>query len=881
MMNHTNQPDDFAEIHIIPYVHTDYAWTNSRDWHIWRYLYAFRRALELMREDDSFTFVIDNVHHAFLAFETHCPELMEEMRQRVREGRLVIAGGGYALARPNYSGEEAYVRNLIAGQRFFAERFDMPEAESRFFFNADTAIGHSQLPQLLQLSGYRYYRANRPMETMNRKGIPRQFVWQGLDGSEVIVARGEYGGFFLTDYFDQYPDMEADWEALREAFWAVEGPHASNSASDKLMMFFGCDDVIPGCNLIDQPVPINRFMETWNRRQRAQMVFSTPGRYFAALEAETERLPHVSGVLDNCELSYNVPHKGRQSFWYRRKILERLILRLEYTRALLPEKTDQADLNQLWQALFGISGHALEFVLRCDIEEMEQAADEAILRCRRLLRETERRLAEQVEGPGAADERITRHIVINPLPEAREALVPLHITSPHGLKGLTLTDAVGCELPFQLLETYLPDKAYDCECNSADVLALVSLPAAGWTTVTARPGSAPLTAPPPSRLSQVDEPLTIDTGVLRATFERGLLMSIERGGRAMAGPFGLLRHARFQPRGVCWAPVWGDTVDSDFRPEEWGLVECGPLRWIYRARGVLGGAHATVDITLTAASPRVDYAVTLDCVPGDGLFTAAFPCDADTRLYADIPYGVEERDLTSEPSCDRQGDIYNPEHWFCWESAWRGQFYAKSFALFSSGGAPAALIADTSSIYYSLRRDLGTVSLLLHAQHDFTGPDGQSPEGWVGQLSPHFAGTGENTFTFAYLPLPDGEPEACFHRTAREARLMHFPPTAAPQFGFAARGTLPQTHSTLSCEGTQVIITAHYFENGRHIIRGYESAGKGGEVRLQVDGCFSAACRIDLRGHPLQMLDPADLRLTLRPWEIFTIRLTQFSASGQ
>lgn len=108
-----NYPDDFSEIHLIPYMHTDYSWTNSRPWHIRRYTCGLGRALEIMRTDPDFTYVIDNVHHSFSVFEKYCPELMPEFEKRVKEGRFVIANGGYSLARPDYCGEEAYVRNIV------------------------------------------------------------------------------------------------------------------------------------------------------------------------------------------------------------------------------------------------------------------------------------------------------------------------------------------------------------------------------------------------------------------------------------------------------------------------------------------------------------------------------------------------------------------------------------------------------------------------------------------------------------------------------------------------------------------------------------------------------------------------------------------------
>ena len=48
--NFKSQPDDFTEIHLIPYMHCDFSWTNSRKWHIWRYITGYKKALEIMRE---------------------------------------------------------------------------------------------------------------------------------------------------------------------------------------------------------------------------------------------------------------------------------------------------------------------------------------------------------------------------------------------------------------------------------------------------------------------------------------------------------------------------------------------------------------------------------------------------------------------------------------------------------------------------------------------------------------------------------------------------------------------------------------------------------------------------------------------------------------
>ncbi len=888
MSAHTNAPDDFSEIHLIPYAHTDFSWTNSRRWHIWRYLYGFKRALELMREDPEYTYVIDNVHHAYLAFEQYCPELIPEFGDRVREGRMVIAGGGYALARPNYSGDEAYVRNLIEGRRYFEERFAMPASESCFFFNADTAIGHSQLPQLLTLAGYRYYRSNRPAETMNRKGIPRQFRWRGADGSELLVARGDYGGLFMTDYFDKYPDMDGDWEHILEAYWAWEEKNASSSESDKLMLFFGCDDVIPGCNLVDKPVPYHAFMDAWNRHQRGRMFLSTPGRYFATLDAEREALPVVEGVLDHCDLSYNIPFKGENSMWYRRRMLERLILRLEQLRSMLSAcgvSLPDDELRALWLDHMGIAGHALEYVLVGDIEIPEAQGDEAILRCKRLIADAEERIATLSEHRGDVLRGISQYTVINPLPETREEVVQLHVSMPHGFNGLLLKDSAGRSLPYQVTEAYIADKDYIGAYNSADVLVRLPLPACGWNTVLASPTEEMLAYDPtevehelPTHpLGQEDTPLTVDTGAVQVTFLCGRITALRHGGREITGRFGELSFSRFKPKSLTWTAVWGDTDECGFEPQAWGLVRSGSQRHIYRTVGSVGRARATVDVVLDVGSPRLDFQVTLDCDRDEGIFTASFPCDADTEVYADIPYGIEHRDLSAEPSAECQGDAENPAHYFFWESAWRGQFFARNFALFTREGVDTALLSDTCSMYYSLRRDLGTVSLLLHGLHDNGMPCERRGDTWIRLGSPSFLGVGRHRFAFSYCPFDRADRSTLFHAAARETRLLHSRPAAVSRFGFTSAGRLPLAHGLLAHEGASVTVTAHYTEKGERVIRGYESAGVGGRARFTVAEEIRAAYKADLLGDRLEAavcLEDGAVSFDVRAWEIFTVRLT-------
>jgi hypothetical protein len=162
---------DIKRIHLVPYSHCDYAWTNTRQWHIVRYIEGLRLALEMLKRDGSYTFTVDNVQQTVGIIKTYLPDKMDELKEYAAQGRLSVVNGGVDLVRPSNSGDELFIRNLLEGRRELMETFGCGDID--IFFNADTSAGHSQLPQILRLSGHRRYRFFRPAERWTRRGYPR------------------------------------------------------------------------------------------------------------------------------------------------------------------------------------------------------------------------------------------------------------------------------------------------------------------------------------------------------------------------------------------------------------------------------------------------------------------------------------------------------------------------------------------------------------------------------------------------------------------------------------------------------------------------------------------------------------------------------------
>ncbi len=135
-----------AHIYIIPYSHSDWAWTYTRQWHEERYSMVFEEVLEIMRRNPDYRWYFDTENEQLIPFQKRHPELMDELRQRVKEGRIGIAGGTITNPHPHRVGGEILIRNFTMGRRYFEREF--PGADLSVLTLNDVIYGHSQLPQI-------------------------------------------------------------------------------------------------------------------------------------------------------------------------------------------------------------------------------------------------------------------------------------------------------------------------------------------------------------------------------------------------------------------------------------------------------------------------------------------------------------------------------------------------------------------------------------------------------------------------------------------------------------------------------------------------------------------------------------------------------------
>lgn len=168
------------KIHLIANAHIDPVWLWRGDEGAAAALATFRSAADLLEKND-FIFC----HNEALLYqwiEEYDPALFTRIQKLVAEGKWVIAGGWYLQPDCNMPSGESMVRQIGVGNRYFERKFG---AGFKTALSLD-AFGHSVgLVQILKKCGYENYLVTRPHHFENQPVPKADFIWRGLDGSEV------------------------------------------------------------------------------------------------------------------------------------------------------------------------------------------------------------------------------------------------------------------------------------------------------------------------------------------------------------------------------------------------------------------------------------------------------------------------------------------------------------------------------------------------------------------------------------------------------------------------------------------------------------------------------------------------------------------------
>jgi alpha-mannosidase len=140
--------------------------------------------------------VTDLMHsHAELAYamssaqqlawlKAHRPEVFARVADRVKAGQFVPVGGMWVESDTNMPGGEALARQFAYGKRFFRDEFGV---ETEEVWLPDSFGYTAALPQLIALSGSRWFLTQKISWNQTNRFPHHTFWWEGLDGTRIFT----------------------------------------------------------------------------------------------------------------------------------------------------------------------------------------------------------------------------------------------------------------------------------------------------------------------------------------------------------------------------------------------------------------------------------------------------------------------------------------------------------------------------------------------------------------------------------------------------------------------------------------------------------------------------------------------------------------------
>jgi alpha-mannosidase len=714
---------------------------------------TFRSALDRMKEYEEFVFVSSSAVF-FDWVEKSDPQMFDEIRQRIREGRWLIVGGWWIEPDCNLPGGESFVRQALYGQHYFKDKFGIT---ARVGYNVDSFGHHAMLPQILRRSGLEYYIFMRPMP--HEKGLPgRFFWWESDDGSRVLAFRLPY------EYCTWGEGLEK--HVLRCAA-ELKQPFEAG------MCFFGVGNHGGG--------PTRENLDSIRRMEGdpnfPRLVFGAPERLFQSLLERDVHIPVVHDDLQHHASGTYSVHSGVKR-WNRRA--ENALLVAEKFSALANWITGQSypeDLGQAWKnVLFNqfhdiLAGTSLE-------EAYEDARDsygEAMAIAGRSLNYAVQSLAWKIRIQ--PEDGMTPVTVFNPHSWTSRAPVELEFGSMG--EKITLKDETGTTRPIQEVKSQASAK------GRSRLSFVAELPPLGYRTYRVyKSGGLSSETHIPQAFPAGDTFIDTPRYRLEIDPESG---AISRLLDKLAGTEVFSGHAAVPVVLDDTSDTWGhnvfrfNQVAGCFKATSVRLVENGPVKAVIRVTSEYGRSRLVQNFCLYRELDQIDVLVRLDWREQFKVLKLRFPVNlSHMQATSEVPYGHIERFAN--------GDEEPGQSWLDLSGISRDT--GNSYGL--------SILNDGKYSFDVDVRDIGLTVLRspIYAHHMPVEPEPGGEYSFIDQ--------GVQQFRYSLLPHMGSWEEA---GTVQRSAELNQPPVCLSGT-YHPEGTLPQSDSYISVDKENIVITA-------------------------------------------------------------------------
>ena len=780
---------------------------------------TFRTVLSLMREYPDFTFSQSQAS-VYKIVEEYEPAMLDEIRQRVREGRWELTASTWVETDKNMPDGESLARHILLTKRYLSKLFDVDPHSLQIDFEPDTFGHNANVPEILRAGDVAYYYHCRGYDGHNI------YRWRSPSGAEVLSYREPvwYNATVTPDAFLHLPAFSHRYGLTTALKVYGVGNHGGGPTRRDIERL--------------------RDMQSWPLMPT--LVFGTFREFFDTLNARRETFPVVEGELNyvftGCYTTQSRIKAANRTAEARINEAETL-LALDTALTGTPHPADT--LQKAWEGLLFNHFHDIlpgsgtvdtrEYALGQFQRVMASVGTQASIAMRGIADAVDTSAyaepldtASISEGAGvgytvgsldvdrglhafAKAERgngLTRvYVLFNTTQDARDEVVELTVWDYPDPSRLTAYDADGHRLPCEVIGT---NEGYWGHMATR-VLVRVNLPGCGYTTIVLKANAPALTIPyalHPRIDSYADDPIVLENDILRTVFQSDTMALTEltdklRGVTLIDQPSCVFRDIlESSVQGMtAWrvGPYMKVGVSND-NPVRVTKVERNSLRQSVTFQTCFRDNTLGVTVTLDASACALRWDITADWFERGSRehgipqlnFHMPLAFTPDAYRY-DIPYG----------------ELTRP--------ALRHDVPANSMAAAVHNGAAVFLYADGKYGFRGCDRSISCT--LLRASYD---PD-PYPE-----LGRH------------HMTLYTGVCAA--DEIVRIPALLKHPPHAVSTP--AHPGTLPLTGSMLTADGVGRIQAIKAGENGGLIVR--LAGDAAGVCTLRFCKAPRAACLTDL-----------------------------------
>ncbi len=759
------------KVYMIGNAHLDPVW-------VWRWQEGsaetkatVRSALDRLNENEDFIFVCSS-SFVYECIEDFDPDMFEEMKKRIQEGRFICVSGAFIQPDCNAPSGEGFARQFLCGQRYFYEKFGVT---SKVGYNVDSFGHNAMMPQILKKSGMDNYIYMRPQEHEMHLNS-NLFKWIAPDGSAVNAFR------ITQEYTYNYKDLDDFKQRLEKV--CNEGV----DCSDYVMCFYGVGNHGGGPTKQNIEI-IHQYMKENNPDE---VVFGNPNEFFEDMLAAGTTLPEHRGDLQHhASGCYTTVTEVKNQV---RRCENELLASEVYSsvaNVLMNKAYPTQKLADAWKNVLFLHFH--DAVGGCSVkpvyDDLTYWAGETLTISQRVTNSALQTISWAIDTSDAS--KGLPVIIFNPHSWDFKGLVTINkqVKAIYNSKGERQT----VQYVFSPANNvYLRD----------DTMFMAEVPAMGYATYYFKdadeiecenPVSAGEYLPENERFRTVH---FIENDLLRVEFDRnsGYIASIydKETGKNWLNGMGAVPVIIDEDLHDTWSHGrnFFDKNVGAFYDAKFTVIEQGPLRATIKVENSHGNSTLAQYFSLTAGKKALEVKAVVDWDKKERMLKLAFDMNVENpKALYEIPYGFIERE------CDGEEEP--------------GQMWVA----ITDGESGYALLNDNK---YSFSFKDNTMNLTILRSKMYCDHGGERPQ------EADYTDLGVHTFCYSIMPMENSK----IDKVVKASREFNQQPVNIIENNH--EGKLADSYRGINLEGDNVVVSAFKrSEDGTGLVlRAYETTGK-------------------------------------------------------